>query len=121
MQLDNTCPGLCNVSKAHYSRGSKRCPQDMQRSHGCCYCWYQLLQVVESIAPRSDEVVLPKSSSSVFKSTTLDYMLRNMDKRFLVIAGCSIDQSLAHAVKGAADLGYMVTLVSGELFCIAKV
>lgn len=39
-----------------------------------------------------------------------------MDKRFLIIAGCVTEQCVAHAVKDAADLGYLVTLVTGEIF-----
>lgn len=75
-----------------------------------------LLQVIDAITPSPDEIVLPKTSSSVFNSTTLDYILRNMDKRFLIIAGCVTEQCVAHAVKDAADLGYLVTLVTGEIF-----
>jgi nicotinamidase-related amidase len=36
-----------------------------------------------------------------------------MDKRFLVLAGCVTDQCVAHAAKDAADLGYLVTIVTG--------
>ena len=35
-------------------------------------------RVVEEIAPQEDEIVLPKTSSSVFNSTNLDYLLRNI-------------------------------------------
>ncbi|MBV9654549.1 MAG: cysteine hydrolase, partial [Acetobacteraceae bacterium] len=34
-------------------------------------------RVLEAIAPASDEIVLPKTSSSVFISTNVDYVLRN--------------------------------------------
>ena len=33
-------------------------------------------KVIEQIAPQNDEIVLPKSSSSVFVSTHIDYILR---------------------------------------------
>jgi nicotinamidase-related amidase len=71
--------------------------------------------VVDALQPGPDEIVLPKTSSSVFNSTCIDYLLRNMDKRFLLLAGCVTDQCVAHAVKDAADLGYLVTLVTGGL------
>ncbi|WIA44448.1 hypothetical protein OEZ86_007199 [Tetradesmus obliquus] len=73
-------------------------------------CWDA--KVVDSLQPGPDEIVLPKTSSSVFNSTSIDYLLRNMDKRFLLLAGCVTDQCVAHAVKDAADLGYLVTLVT---------
>ena len=34
--------------------------------------------MVDEIAPVGDEIVLPKSSSSVFVSTHIDYVLRNL-------------------------------------------
>lgn len=70
-------------------------------------------QVLDAVRPGPDELVLPKTSSSVFSSTTLDYILRNMDKRFLIVAGCVTDQCVQHAICDAADLGYLVTMVTG--------
>ena len=69
-------------------------------------------QVLEEIAPEADEIVLPKSSSSVFISTNLDYLLRNLGVRQLMIAGCLTDQCVESAVRDACDLGYLVTLVT---------
>ena len=69
-------------------------------------------QVLEEIAPKEDEIVLPKSSSSVFISTNLDYLLRNLGVRHLMIAGCLTDQCVESAVRDACDLGYLVTLVT---------
>lgn len=69
-------------------------------------------QVLEVIAPGDDEIVLPKSSSSVFISTNIDYVLRNLGTRYLVIAGFLTDQCIESAVRDACDLGYLVTLVT---------
>ena len=69
-------------------------------------------QVLEEIAPLEDEIVLPKSSSSVFISTNLDYLLRNLGVRHLMIAGCLTDHCVESAVRDACDLGYLVTLVT---------
>jgi ureidoacrylate peracid hydrolase len=55
--------------------------------------------------------VLPKGSSSVFVSTHIDYILRNLGVRQLVIAGLITDQCVESAVRDACDLGYLVTLV----------
>lgn len=69
-------------------------------------------QMLECIAPGPDEIVLPKTSSSVFVSTNLDYLLRSLGVRQLVLAGCVTDQCVEHAVRDACDLGYLVTLAS---------
>ena len=69
-------------------------------------------QVLEAIAPTDDEIVLSKTSSSVFISTNIDYVLRNLGTRYLVVAGFLTDQCIESAVRDACDLGYLVTLVT---------
>ncbi len=49
-------------------------------------------QVPDEIAPGPDEIVIPKTSSSVFISTNIDYVLRNLGVRSLMIAGGLTDQ-----------------------------
>ena len=44
-------------------------------------------QVVSELAPLPDEIVLPKTSSSVFNSTNLDYLLRNMGIEDVFVVG----------------------------------
>src|SRR5215469_1391968 len=44
-------------------------------------------QVLEAIKPGDDELVIPKTSSSPFMSTNIDYVLRNLGVRSLIIAG----------------------------------
>ena len=68
-------------------------------------------KVIDQIAPLPDEIVLPKSSSSVFVSTHIDYVLRNLGVKQLVICGLLTDQCVESAVRDACDLGYLVTLV----------
>lgn len=67
-------------------------------------------QVLDAIAPAEDEIVLPKTSSSVFISTNIDYVLRNLGVRSLIIAGVLTDQCIDSAVRDACDLGYLVTV-----------
>lgn len=67
-------------------------------------------EVLAEIAPANDEIVLPKTSSSVFISTNLDYVLRNLGVRSLIIAGVLTDQCVDSAVRDACDLGYLVTV-----------
>ncbi len=43
--------------------------------------------VLAELAPAEDEIVIPKTSSSPFISTNIDYVLRNLGVRFLMIGG----------------------------------
>jgi ureidoacrylate peracid hydrolase len=67
-------------------------------------------QVVQELAPGADEILFPKTSSSVFISTNIDYVLRNLGIRSLIIAGCLTDQCVDSAVRDACDLGYLVSV-----------
>ncbi|NIY98845.1 cysteine hydrolase [Salipiger sp. HF18] len=69
-------------------------------------------KVIDQIAPEGDEIVLPKSSSSVFVSTHIDYILRNLGVKQLVISGLITDQCVESAIRDACDLGYLVTEVT---------
>lgn len=66
-------------------------------------------QVLDEIAPGEDEIVLPKTSSSVFISTNIDYVLRNLGVRYLIVTGGLTDQCVDSAIRDACDLGYLVT------------
>ena len=68
-------------------------------------------RVVEDIAPQEDEIVLPKTSSSAFNSTNLDYLLRNIGIEDVFVAGFLTDQCIDHVVKDGADRGYYMTCV----------
>src|SRR5450631_2854282 len=67
-------------------------------------------RMVDELAPGDDEIVFPKTSSSVFISTNIDYVLRNLGTKYLIIAGCLTDQCVDSAVRDACDLGYLVTV-----------
>ena len=69
-------------------------------------------QVLDEIAPAEDEMIFRKTSSSVFISTNIDYVLRNLQVRSLIVAGLMTDQCVESAVRDACDLGYLVTLVT---------
>lgn len=69
-------------------------------------------KVIKELAPDDDEIWLPKSSSSVFISTNIDYILRNLGVRQLVISGLITDQCVESAIRDACDLGYLVTQVT---------
>ncbi len=69
-------------------------------------------KVIDELAPDEDEIVFPKSSSSVFVSTHIDYVLRNLGVKQLVIVGIATDQCVESAIRDACDLGYLVTQVT---------
>jgi nicotinamidase-related amidase len=68
-------------------------------------------QVLAEVAPKGDELVLPKTSSSVFNSTNLDYLLRNIGIEDVFVAGFLTDQCIDHAVKDGADRGYYMSCI----------
>jgi ureidoacrylate peracid hydrolase len=67
-------------------------------------------KMVDELTPTDDEILFPKTSSSVFISTNIDYVLRNLGTQYLIIAGCLTDQCVDSAVRDACDLGYLVTV-----------
>eukprot|EP00890_Picochlorum_soloecismus_P002981 jgi/Picsp_1/3684/NSC_06521-R1_isochorismatase family protein len=68
-------------------------------------------KILEELTAKDNEIIFPKTSSSVFQSTSIDYVLRNLGTKQLVVCGCLTDQCVEHAVRDAADLGYLVILV----------
>lgn len=69
-------------------------------------------QPIDILTPQENEILIPKTSSSVFQSTNIHYILQNLEVRSLLIVGCVTDQCVEHAVRDACDLGYLVTLVT---------
>jgi ureidoacrylate peracid hydrolase len=69
-------------------------------------------QMLDAIKPAEDEIVIPKTSSSPFVSTNIDYVLRNLGVRSLIIAGILTDQCIDSAARDACDLGYLVTIAT---------
>src|SRR5437588_9212260 len=69
-------------------------------------------QILGEIAPAEDEMIFRKTSSSVFISTNIDYVLRNLGARSLIITGIMTDQCVESAVRDARDVGYLVDPVT---------
>ena len=69
-------------------------------------------EMVDELKPTEDEIVFPKTSSSVFISTNIDYVLRNLGTQYLIVAGCLTDQCVDSTVRDACDLGYLVTVAT---------
>jgi Isochorismatase family len=64
------------------------------------------------------DITFPVTSSSVFQSTNINYVLCNLGIEQLVIAGHLTERGVEAAVRDAADLGYFVTVA--EDACTAQ-
>ena len=77
-------------------------------------------RVIDAIAPRGDEMVIPKTSSSAFISTNIHYVLGNLGVKHLIISGVLTDQCVDSTVRDACDYGYLVTLVPDACAALSK-
>ena len=77
-------------------------------------------KVIDELRPGEDEMCFPKSSSSVFVSTHIDYVLRNLGVKQLVISGLLTDQCVESAVRDVCDLGYLVSQVTDACATITQ-
>ncbi|PPR43375.1 MAG: Peroxyureidoacrylate/ureidoacrylate amidohydrolase RutB [Alphaproteobacteria bacterium MarineAlpha5_Bin11] len=68
-------------------------------------------EVVDELKPLENEIVIPKTSSSLFNSTNFEYVLRNLSIDFLMIMGIVTDQCVETAVRDGCDKGFLVTLI----------
>ena len=66
---------------------------------------------IDELKPIDNEIMLPKTSSGVFNSTNIDYVLKNLGIRYLIVAGVVTDQCVDMAVRDGSDRGYLVTCV----------
>lgn len=69
---------------------------------------------LEEVAPSSEgrgDIKIAKTSCSVFASTNLEYVLRNLNVEQLLVVGQLTDQCVESAVRDAADKGFFVTVV----------
>ncbi|CAF1163072.1 unnamed protein product [Adineta steineri] len=68
-------------------------------------------KVVDEVKPNEDDIWLKKTSSGVFNSTNIDYILRNLEKNYLIIMGMLTDQCVDMAIRDGADKGYQVICI----------
>jgi len=68
-------------------------------------------QVLDELAPLPNEIVIPKMSSSVFMSTNIAYVLRNLGVEYVLTMGLLTDQCVESAVRDGCDLGFLMTLI----------
>lgn len=68
-------------------------------------------QFLDEIAPDDDEIVITKTCSGVFNGTNINYVLRNLGIVNLIMCGVFTNGCVETAVRDAADLSYLVTMV----------
>jgi len=69
-------------------------------------------QIDSFVAPADDDIVLKKTSSSLFNSTNFDFLLRNLSIEHLIVTGLLTDQCVDQTVRDGADRGYRVICVA---------
>jgi len=68
-------------------------------------------EVIDELRPEADDIIIPKTSSSVFNSTNCEYVLRNLGVEYLMVMGILTDQCVESAVRDGCDRGFLMTLV----------
>jgi len=73
-------------------------------------CWEA--KVIDALCPQGDEMVIPKTSASLFNSTNFDYVMRNIGIRQILVTGFLTDQCVDQTVRDGADRGYYMTCIT---------
>ena len=63
-------------------------------------------EVIDALAPGDDDIVIPKTSSSLFNSTNFEYIVRNIGLDTIIVTGFLTDQCVDHTVRDGADRGF---------------
>lgn len=69
-------------------------------------------RVVDELKPLADEIVLPKTSSSLFNSTTFEYIARNIGLDCVLVTGFLTDQCIDHTIRDGADRGFRMVCIT---------
>ncbi|RMD63695.1 MAG: cysteine hydrolase [Alphaproteobacteria bacterium] len=68
-------------------------------------------RVIDEVAPGDDEMVIPKTSSSLFNSTNFEYLMRNIGIDTIITTGFLTDQCVDHTIRDGADRGFYMVCV----------
>lgn len=69
-------------------------------------------RVIDELAPVGDEMIIPKTSSSLFNSTNFEYLVRNIGLDTIIVTGFLTDQCVDHTIRDGADRGFHMICVS---------
>ncbi len=77
-------------------------------------------EVLDELEPLPNEIVIPKTSSSLFNSTNFEYVLRNLGVEYVMVMGIVTDQCVETAVRDGCDRGFLMTLVDDACATFAE-
>lgn len=69
-------------------------------------------RVIDELAPGEDEMIIPKTSSSLLNSTNFEYLMRNIGIDTIIVTGFLTDQCCDHTIRDGADRGFYMIAVS---------
>lgn len=68
-------------------------------------------EVIDELKPLENEIIIPKTSSSLFNSTNFEYVLRNLGVEYVMMMGVVTDQCVETAVRDGCDRGFLMTVI----------
>ena len=68
-------------------------------------------EVIDDLRPDPNDIIIPKTSSSLFNSTNFEYVLRNLRIEYLMVMGVVTDQCVETAVRDGCDRGFLMTVI----------
>ncbi len=102
---------VIHVRVAGYTRDGRDAPLSMRRPGMPPRFDSKEAQILDELAPVGDEIVLSKTTTSAFTSTTIDFILRTMGIEALLICGVITPGCVAITAKDASDRGYGVVVI----------
>lgn len=71
------------------------------------------VQIAAAVAPRPDEIVVPKTLPDAFAGTDLEAQIKRLGRKNLIVIGYMTHMCLSSTVRAALDRGYRTTVVAG--------
>ena len=71
------------------------------------------VQIAAAVAPRPDEIVIPKTLPDAFAGTDLEARIKRLGRKNLIVIGYMTHMCLSSTVRAALDRGYRTTVVAG--------
>ena len=68
-------------------------------------------KVITELAVGEDEMIIPKTSSSLFNSTNFEYLMRNIGIETIGVCGFLTDQCVDQTIRDGADRGFRMICV----------
>lgn len=68
-------------------------------------------EFMKGVAPVGDEIVITKTASGAFNSTNIDFVLKNLGIKHIVVVGVLTNECIDTTVRDGADRGYDMTII----------